>query len=143
MSENGIQPQPEKLEVIKNWPIPHCLRDVRAFYELASYYRKFVKDFAAIAQLLSRLTRKNTPFVWTDETQKSFDKLKSALLATEILAYPRPDLPCLLDSDASDTGHPVSRGMRPVSAEVEAWYLSSGVPGQHSALVPNLRLDGR
>jgi len=102
VSEDGIQPQPEKLEAIKNWPTPHCLRDVRAFYGLASYYRKFVKDFAAIAEPLSRLTKKNTPFVWTDEAQKSFDKLKSALLATEILAYPRPDLPCLLDSDASN-----------------------------------------
>jgi len=102
VSENGIQPQPEKLEAIKTWPTPHCLRDVRAFYGLASYYRKFVKNFAAIAEPLSRLTKKNTPFIWTDEAQKSFDKLKSALLATEILAYPRPDLPCLLDSDASD-----------------------------------------
>jgi len=102
VSESGIQPQPEKLEAIKNWLTPHCLRDVRAFYGLASYYRKFVKDFAAIAEPLSRLTKKNTTFVWTDEAQESFDKLKSALLATEILAYPRPDLPCLLDSDASD-----------------------------------------
>ena len=49
VSENVIQPQPEKLEAIKNWPTPHCLRDVRAFYGLASYYRKFVKNFAAIA----------------------------------------------------------------------------------------------
>jgi len=36
------------------------------------------------------------------DRRKSFDKLKSALLATEILGYPRPVLPCLLDSDASD-----------------------------------------
>jgi len=85
-----------------SWPTPHCLRDVRAFYGLASYYRRFVKDFAAIAQPLSRLTQKNKPFVWTQEAQDSFDKLKSALCATETLVYPHPELPCILDTDASD-----------------------------------------
>ena len=79
---------------------PLC--NVRAFYGLASYYQKFVKDFTSIAEPLSRLTRKNTPFTWTDEAQLSFDRLKSALLATETLAYPYPDLPCILNTDASD-----------------------------------------
>jgi len=72
VSAEGIQPQPDKLAAIRDWPTPHCLRDVRAFYGLASYYRKFVKDFAKIAEPLSRMTKKNTPFTWTDETQQSF-----------------------------------------------------------------------
>jgi len=59
---DGIEPQPDKLDTIRNWPTPHCLRDVRAFYDLAGYYQKFVKDFASIAEPLSRLTRKNTLF---------------------------------------------------------------------------------
>ena len=50
ISADGIEPQPDKLDAIRNWPTPHCLRDVRAFYGLASYYRKFVKDFASIAE---------------------------------------------------------------------------------------------
>ena len=68
MSAEGIEPQTEKLAAIRDWPTPHCLRDVRAFFGLASYYRKFVKDFAAIPEPLSRLTRKEVPFHWTDET---------------------------------------------------------------------------
>ena len=102
VSADGIEPQPDKLDTIRNWPTPHCLRDVRAFYGLASYYRRFVKDFAAIAEPLSRLTQKNKPFVWTQEAQDSFDKLKSALCTTETLVYPHPELPCILDTDASD-----------------------------------------
>jgi len=78
------------------------MRDVRAFYGLASYYRRFVKDFAEIAEPLSRLTRKNNTFTWTDETQESFDRLKTALMQTPILEYPRPDIPCILDTYASD-----------------------------------------
>ena len=73
-----------------------------AFYGLASYYRRFVKDFAKIAEPLSRLTRKNNTFTWTDETQESFDRLKRALMQTPTLEYPRPDIPCILDTDASD-----------------------------------------
>jgi len=60
VSAVGIQPQPDKLAAIRVWPTPHCLRDVRAFYGLASYYRKFVKDFAKIAEPLSRMTKKHT-----------------------------------------------------------------------------------
>ena len=62
VSAEGIEPQTEKLAAIRDWPTPHCLRDVRAFFGLASYYRKFVKDVAAIDEPLSRLTRKGVPF---------------------------------------------------------------------------------
>jgi len=43
VSAEGIEPQTEKLAAIRDWPTPHCLRDVRAFFGLASYYCKFVK----------------------------------------------------------------------------------------------------
>jgi len=46
LSADGINPLPDKLEAIRNWPVPHCLRDVRAFIGLASYYRRFVKGLA-------------------------------------------------------------------------------------------------
>ena len=102
VSADGIQPQPDKLAAIRDWPTPHCLRDVRAFYGLGSYYRKFVKDFAKIAEPLSRMTKKNTLFTWTDETQQSIEDLKRALLDVDTLAYPTPGTPCILDTDASD-----------------------------------------
>jgi len=102
VSADGIEPQPAKLDTIRDWPTPHCLCDVCAFFGLASYYRHFVKDFATIAEPLSHLTSKNAPFIWTDEAQESFDKLKRALLDAGTLAYPHPDIPCILDTDAFD-----------------------------------------
>ena len=59
VSAEGIEPQPEKIAAIRDWPTPHCLREVRAFFGLASYYRRFVKDFATIAEPLSRLNNNN------------------------------------------------------------------------------------
>ena len=88
---------PDKLQAIRDWPTPHCLRDVRAFVGLASYYRRFVRNFASIAEPLTRLTKKNnTPFKWTDDADRAFRQLKDAL------AFPIPGTPCILDTDASD-----------------------------------------
>jgi len=47
-----IRTQHWAVAIIKNWPTPHCLRDVRTFFGLASYYRRFVKGFATIAEQL-------------------------------------------------------------------------------------------
>ena len=82
--------------------MPNCLRDVRAFFSLASYYRKFVRGFATIAEPLTRLTCKNSRFEWTDESQQAFDALKKALCEATSLAFPFPNVPTTLDTDASD-----------------------------------------
>jgi len=102
VNQHGISPLPDKLEAIRDRPTPHCLRDVRAFYGLVSYYRRFVQNFATIAESLSRLTKKNTPFHWTTEADTAFNKLKQALLNSITLSFPVPGVPCILDTDASD-----------------------------------------
>jgi len=43
--EGGVAPQPEKIQAIREWPTPKCIRDVRAFFGLASYYRRFCQEF--------------------------------------------------------------------------------------------------
>jgi len=60
VTPNGVKPLPDKVKTIKEWPTPRCLRDVRAFYGLDGYYRKFVAGFATLAKPLTRLTKKNT-----------------------------------------------------------------------------------
>jgi len=102
VNQHGILPQPEKLKAIKEWPVPRCLREVRAFVGLASYYRRFVNDFASKAEPLTALTRAGLRFNWTDRAQTAFEKLKDALLETPVLAFPYPNKPCILDTDASD-----------------------------------------
>jgi len=100
VSIRGIEPTADKIETIQNWPTSKCLRDVRAFYGLASYYRKFVRNFAVTAQPLSRLSRKQARFEWSSEAQTVFDNLKKALVEATSLAFPCPNRPCTLDTDA-------------------------------------------
>ena len=88
VSEAGIKPLPEKVEAIQDWPQPKCLKDVRSFCGLCSYYRKFVRNFAGLAKPLTRLTKSNVRFEWGNEEQLAFDALKAALVSATSLAFP-------------------------------------------------------
>jgi hypothetical protein len=46
---------PEKIDVVKGWPRPETLKDLRSFLGFASYYRRFVPQFANIARPLYQL----------------------------------------------------------------------------------------
>ena len=59
VSNEGVAADPEKIETVKSWPSPKTLKDVRSFLGTCSYYRRFIKDFAAIDRPLHRLTEKN------------------------------------------------------------------------------------
>lgn len=100
----GVKSSPLKVSAIKDWPIPKDKKEVKSFIGLCSYYRKFVKDFATIAKPLHLLAEDKNPFIWDDSCQVSFDHLKSNLLQSPILAHPVPNLPFVLDTDASNFG---------------------------------------
>jgi len=101
VSAEGIDSQQEKIRSIQDWPVQKCARDVRAFFGLASYYRKFVQNFASIAEPLSALTKKGVGFSWSPEAKEAFERLKQAPAETVTLAYPQPDQTGL-DTNASD-----------------------------------------
>ena len=105
VNANGVQPLPEKVIAIKDWPVPRCIKDVRAFYGLVGYYRKFIPSFATIAEPLTRLTKKNVKFCWSEEADSAFRKLKQALLDTPTLTFPYPDRPVIVDTDSSDVAY--------------------------------------
>lgn len=62
ISQNGIKVNPAKIEAVKSFPLPKTQHDIRCFWGLANYYRKFVKGFSKITLPLNRLLTKDTPF---------------------------------------------------------------------------------
>jgi hypothetical protein len=105
VSEEGIQTDPEKIKAVEEWKTPTCVTEVRSFLGLASYYRRFIKDFATIASPLHKLTEKEKAFHWSDDCETAFQTLKQALTQSPILAYPRPgEEQFILDTDASGVG---------------------------------------
>ncbi|KRX68115.1 Retrovirus-related Pol polyprotein from transposon 17.6 [Trichinella sp. T6] len=91
-------------EIVASWPTPTSTSEIRNFLGLASYYRRFVKSFASIARPLHRLTEQRRQFSWSNEAEEAFQRLKRALTTAPILAFPRFDIPFIIDTDASETG---------------------------------------
>jgi hypothetical protein len=108
VSAAGIKVDEKKIEAIKKWPRPRTVREVRSFVGLASYYRRFVKNFAAVAAPLTALmtpaVEKSAHLPWEVEEEQAFCKLKRALCSTPILIAPDPDGDFVLNTDASQIG---------------------------------------
>ena len=102
--KDGIEVQAEKVETVCNWPTPQRLTELRSFFGLCSYYRRFIPGFADIAAPLHVLKRKNVRFEWTEEQEDAFNELKTRLTTAPVLGMPRDEGVFYLDTDASDVG---------------------------------------
>jgi hypothetical protein len=89
---------------VEEYPVPHDLKTLRSFLGLASYYRKFVPDFATVAGPLHALTKKEVPFLWTPKCQSAFVELKKLLTHSPVLSFPDFAEPFILETDASGAG---------------------------------------
>lgn len=100
----GLRPDPEKVECIINVPPPDSVSAVRRFVGMASWYRRFVPNFATVMAPLTALTKKNTPWKWTTECDDSFRKIKECLVTYPLLSCPDFNRQFTLQTDASAYG---------------------------------------
>ena len=99
MSKNGISTDEDKIQVILQLPQPTNVKEVQGFMGHCGYYRRFIFQFANIAQPLYALI---VVFVWTEECDQSFKKLKDALINAPILRAPVWDKIFHVHVDASN-----------------------------------------
>ena len=104
ITENGVKPNPNKLEAVKNFKKPINAKDVRSFLGLGGYYRKFIKNFSTIAKPLTDLTKKDHTFDWTPKCEESFQKIKNCLCSAPVLKFPDYQEQFILTTDASNVG---------------------------------------
>lgn len=100
----GILPDDTKIKSMKNYPTPHDKDSTKRFVAFANYYRKFIHNFAELAQPLSKLTQKRIDFNWGKEQECAFNKLKNALIKPNILQYPDFTKEFILKVDSSTLG---------------------------------------
>ena len=103
-TKEGIKPDPKKQKAVKEYPAPKNVDQTRSFLGLAGYYRKFIKNFAAKAQPLTVLTKKDTEWIWSREQEEAFQLLKDCLIKPPILRYPDFTRDFIIDTDASGFG---------------------------------------
>jgi len=104
VSANGVQPDPSKVEKMLQLRELKNVKEVQTFLGGAGYYRKFIPKFAEIAQPLSDLTRKDTPFIWTNECQKAMESLKETLCRNPVLKFPDMEKMFYVQTDFSKEG---------------------------------------
>ena len=102
LSPEGLSMDEAKVKVIQDWPEPRKVKDVQSFLGFANFYRRFIQDYSKITVPLTRLTRKGTPWAWTEPCQQAFDELKTAFTTAPILTHWNPDAKILVETDASD-----------------------------------------
>ena len=98
----GLECDPTKVSAVANWIPPSTIKGVREFLGFTGYYRRFVPDYSTVAQPLVRLLGKDCK--WTDACQDAFMALRALLIKAPVLAFPKEDLPYIVDTDASDYG---------------------------------------
>ena len=102
LTTNGVKPQIEKVKAIHEMKPPTNAKGVGEFLGLVGYYRKFINRFADAARPLTKLTRKNSKFIWTEVCQTGFEYLRTCLTESPILKYPDPQKRYIVFTDASD-----------------------------------------
>ena len=101
LSEEGVRTDPEKIQAIQTIPVPQNVKELRSFLGLANYYRKFIANYADIAESLTALTKKGVKYVIDGKARGSFERLKEALSNAPVLMFPNFHEGFTLTTDAS------------------------------------------
>ncbi|PWA58030.1 hypothetical protein CTI12_AA406450 [Artemisia annua] len=116
ISARGVQMDPKKVLLVREWPVPKNQRQVRGFLGLAGYYRRFIRGYASIAAPLTDLL-KHEGFKWGETEAQAFETLKQQLSNSPLLTLPDFDQVFIVEADASGDGigAVLMQGNRPIS----------------------------
>lgn len=104
ISKSGVRPDPRKTAAIADFPPPTDKKAVRRFLGLCAYYRRFVKNFARIADPLTNLTKADVEFKWETPQEHAFQELKHRLQTPPLLAHFDEFAETEIHTDASSVG---------------------------------------
>lgn len=104
VSAKGLRVDPEKVKSILDMPVPKNQKEVRQLCGTASWYRRFIPNFATRLYPLTSLLKKRSKFEWTKEAQDAYLDVKSCLVSSPILTCPDFTQPFIISCDASGFG---------------------------------------
>ncbi|KAL0199704.1 hypothetical protein M9458_002891, partial [Cirrhinus mrigala] len=105
ISPEGVAMDETKVNAVRNWPRPKTLKELQRFLGFSNFYRRFIRNFSTVAAPLSSMIKQgNTRLTWTPAAAQAYDELRLRFTTAPILHHPDPNLPFLIEVDASSTG---------------------------------------
>ncbi|UYV64585.1 K02A2.6-like [Cordylochernes scorpioides] len=104
LDEDGIRPDPAKIEAVAKMPAPTDVHGVRRFLGMVNHLGRFVENISEIVAPLNQLLVKSKDFVWNCSQERAFRKLKELLTTQPILAAYDVRKPTMVSFDASSYG---------------------------------------
>ena len=126
-SGKGMSPDPEKCEIIKNWPEPKSCAEVKSFLQTVQFNAKFLHgkpgelSYPEITKPLREMTKKNARFVWGHQQKHAFSTLKERLCSNDVLVPYDTKLPTRLYVDSSPTGTHAMIAQNHGTMEEQTW----------------------
>ncbi|KAK3560218.1 hypothetical protein QTP86_000765 [Hemibagrus guttatus] len=105
IDSSGIRMDEGKVAAVRDWPIPTTIKELQRFLGFANFYRRFIRGYSSLTSPLTNLLRnKPKSLTWNPAAMQAFDTLKTTFTTAPLLAHPDPELPFIVEVDASTTG---------------------------------------
>ncbi len=105
ISQEGVAMDENKVRAVLEWPQPHTVKELQRFLGFANFYRRFIRNFSAVAAPLTAMTKRSTSRLsWNPEALLALQELKTRFTSAPILHHPDPRTPFIVEVDASSTG---------------------------------------
>lgn len=101
VTADGIKANPSKVKCIEEYPRPKDAKQAQSFMGMLNYFRRFIKNFSHIAKPITALQAKDSVFIWSDECELAFQRLKRELIDHVTLKIADFNEPFYVTTDAS------------------------------------------
>ncbi|KAL0171873.1 hypothetical protein M9458_032184, partial [Cirrhinus mrigala] len=104
IDRHGVRMDEGKVDAVISWPAPKSIKERQRFLGFANFYHRF-KGYSQITSSLTNLFKGHPKaLIWTSEASTAFQTMKQAFTQAPLLTHPDPDLPFVVEVDASTTG---------------------------------------